>query len=334
MSEDSGDKPFKPLKLTSLKAASSAAPAPVESAGSGDSAPNSAVSPTAPVAAAGTSALKPFKLAVTPRATEPESGSAAAADARTTLPVEESSPAFVTLKPLNISAEAAVPAEPDAKVSGGAVFKPLSFTSAAGAIPVEAPEIAPAPAASAAAKPVLSRAEVAPAPAAIAPPTVGPAGKTRQKRVLIAMGVFTAFLVGVGVFFLGGKPTVTPLAPEVPVKPGGGETPGSSDPVTTDKPDVAPNPVATPTAPVEPKEPAVVAPRSRKPELEAWLKAAVLSTVTSQRIALNDGAYSVNDPVNPERTLRWIGRDSVTRELLFVDNDGIVYTKPTLANAK
>lgn len=137
--------------------------------------------------------------------------------------------------------------------------------------------------------------------------------------ILVATIALVAIAVGAMVFLFGQKPAATVKPPEV-------------IPVST----VVPVESATtgPTPVIEPEEPnpgasVVTAPRTRSPELVVWLASAKITTIAAQRVTMNDRIYALGAPVNPEKTLRWIGRDSTTKDLLFIDDKGVIYNRPT-----
>lgn len=156
-----------------------------------------------------------------------------------------------------------------------------------------------------------------------APVVKAPVAKPSAKpMVVILVAAIALILAGGGamVFLFTGKPTepvkpveVEPVAAVEPVEPETSEP--TSTPEST-KPDNS-------VAPVAP------APRTRNPELVVWLASAKITTIATQRVTMNDRIYSLGSAVNPEGTLRWIGRDSQTKDLLFIDDNGVVYNRST-----
>jgi len=67
--------------------------------------------------------------------------------------------------------------------------------------------------------------------------------------------------------------------------------------------------------------------RLRDDGLTRWLDDARVTTVSSDRITMNRHVYALGAAVNPESSLRWVGRDTVSGNLLFMDGARVVYEK-------
>ncbi len=164
------------------------------------------------------------------------------------------------------------------------------------------------------------KAEVSPV-AVAAPHPRAPVAKPSAKPLVLILAAAVALVViggGVMIFLSREKPAVpvrpvevTPVTPAIPVEP-----------VEV----VTPVPAPLPPQPVIPP-PVVSAPRTSNPGLESWLAGAKVTIVAAQRVTMNDRIYSLGATVNPEGTLRWIGRDSKTKDLLFIDDNGVIYSR-------
>lgn len=371
MSDDTTDKPFKTLKLTSLKSAKASVPVAVsepiappvdgapsispvveaaaeETAGAGPVVPTERVmagaAAVSPSAATSSPALKAFKLPLTSR------GAPASAAGEVTPP-----PATATSGGMSFTAKSRNPAPLATDVPEAAVA-PVQSGFAEQPAPVSLTGLSPLPAQAPApglpSSAAISAAESAQAAApsrpsvSLARPTVAPAasaeqvqvkpvgaGRSQKTKLALLACVLVVVLAAVGVYLGSESPeAVTSPVVVVPAKRPAVVTPVVVAPPVDSAPLVSSAPVLPPPPVVE--EPAAGVAHSRKPELESWLKSAVLSAVSQQRIILNDKPFAQGAAVNPEGTLTWIGRDSATRELLFVDQDGVVYTKLTLTSAK
>lgn len=321
---------FKTLKLTTLKAAKPARASesqaeglsgPANEPASADSlspsvapSPPAAVSPAAASATTETPALKAFKYVAspTPPAAEP------------------------------VASASIVASEP--------VSPPASHVASFGSSPSFAMSSTDAPRESEPVREALSPLTVKASPAAkvsVAPlkspaPAEASANKARSSKKVVPVAILATILL------LGAALAVSGVFDDAPkVKP--------LPPVPEPKPEVAPpqkkppSPASTPAAPVAggesvavpastpvaaPAAPAAISPMNRKPATVAWLNAAVLSVASTQRITLNDKAYALGAVVAPEHSLVWIGRDSITNNLLFMDGDGVIYEKSTISSIR
>lgn len=351
------EKPFKTLKLTSLKTAKAAQPSPEPTPAaavpaSEPTAPAASPAVTAPAEAVVTpppalspsaattgSSLRTFKLSSLPRPKEavaPEPGT----------PVEgepADSPKPAGFKTLTV-ASAIEPTSPE--------ITPVSLGGSETAEPP--PAIVPPIITLAAPAPSVSTGDpVAPS----APASDSDRGVTKSARAPLSKGKKVAILGGVlvPVLLIGilvvlsdegspPPPVVKPVPPVVkppvvtppvtnppPVKTPG----GAADAV---KP-VEPTPVVNPTPPVvdpkvpvvDPKLPVVETPTGRDAATESWLAMAEVSSVTPTRLVIDRRVVDLNGYANPEKTLTWIGRDSNTKELLFMDAAGVVYSRRVVA---
>lgn len=341
MSEPTGDKPFKTLKLTSLKSAKGK---PVEGV---ESAP--VVPAGAPVEAV--PAVDAPAVQATPEVSETK-----APEMRMPPPVAKTG-GSLNMMSLKIGASKASGADspgaattPAPKLSPGAAssggtpkpFKVLSATpTGLGAVVPPAIPVARERDVIPDTRSVVGEASAAP-PAIPAPvekprPVVKPApveerpveapSKRSRKPLFIAVGALVLVGVAAGGFFVLSAGSTTPK--EEPVKRLVPEGPTDADPVPNPdaaglKPEVLRSVVSVPAD----KGP-VGAPKVRRTELDDWLQKTSISTVTSRRITMNERHFSFGDVVNSTGNLRWMGRDSQTRDLIFIDEDGVVYTRPS-----
>lgn len=335
MSDNSQGKPFKTLKLTSLKTADAAnAPvtptavppdanaaeptstAPAESGVFPQVKPADASGgrvPSAP-AASGSFSLHSFKpVTPTDSAGPPKAGSTSGG-ARPELSPSAAVSGRPGLKPFNTLVPSVNPAVSPGAADAGAQ-KPQEIKLARASSPrIDGP--AASPGASADAPPALPE-SLAPRESVETPVTTAVARPPMRPMVAALVIVVVLLVAGVGAtVFLSSRVSSSAKAPAPAVTPTESAEVVSPDPA-----------VPSETPPETVKTPAVSAPRTRDPALEAWLAEARVTTVASQRVTLNERIYSLNSAVNPEGTLKWIGRDSVTKDLLFIDKAGVIYTK-------
>lgn len=343
MNEPTGEKPFKTLKLTSLKSAKSK---PVESG----------VAPEEPVASevvAGEAAPGPIPTE-TPVVPEVPEGKAAA--------MRMPPPVVKTGGSLNMMSLKIGGTKPTASDSPGAAttpapalspgaasagvglrpFKVLSSTPSGLGVPVPPPAVISlerdvVPDTDVASKTALAAVSSVAAPVEKPPAVSKPApveekkfeapARSSRKPVFIALGVAAlAVAAGVAVFVL--KDAGSSAKSDVPVKRVVTEKQPEAEPVQVSGKTGAPPEMVKPAGAVVPDKVPVGAPKVRRAELDDWLQKSTVSTVTSQRITMNESHYSIGDVVNSAGNLRWMGRDSQTRDLIFIDEDGVVYTRP------
>lgn len=348
MSENSEEKPFKTLKLTTLKAAKPAAPK--ESGAPGAAQASASPEPAAPAllsesasasttpaprlsppAAATGSVLKPFKVLPVTSVPSDAATPAAAPESKAFKPLEmkvaKAAASGTVAEVMGRGAASApppLPAEEKPAVTSleptAAEVKPTSLVKLKGpekAAPA-APEAAPVPKAK----------------AAVAKPSLRP--------LLVIGGVVLALLIAIVTAMVVLSEDGSSRRATRPVVPAAGAAKNPSAGV--EKPAENPESPAEKTAelgegasaavvgiPVPAPAPEVIAEpiRTRRPELESWLNGSRVTAVSAQRLTMNDQVYSLNDKVGSEGALRWVGRDSRTSDLLFIDEVGAVYSKPT-----
>lgn len=365
--EEKPFKSLKLTSLKVAKAApKESAPAPVDAAPAGEKAsplslgaPRATASPTEPVepsapSAAATPApalspsaastgpvLKPFKvLSVAPKPAE----SAGA--------TEEAPKAF---KPLEVKVARSAASGTVAEVVGTGAPAPTESVgeAVAGATEASSPQ---GDASASVAPPLPGNGMKLKAVVAVAEPAAEPAaadggavtGKAKAKAavaipsmrplIFIGAGVLAlAVILGVGLFLFGGDdapasapvavaPSKSPVAPAKPVAPVSPEPGPDGGTVPTPVAPAKPVDVVAPPVSVAPATEAVSA-RIRRPEVVAWLDGVTVTAIAAQRLTMDGRAYSLNEIVRAEGALRWVGRDSVTGRLLFVDDAGVVYEK-------
>lgn len=347
MSENAGDKPFKTLKLTSLKSAkpASADAAPASSptdeptkVGGDSPAEVPVVSPVVPPLAenkpaseskpafkvGGSLNMMSLKVTATPKTSAPETPSAATTPAPELSPPAASSAPATPFKVLTPTAKSAL----TESAANSAPVPPVLPVGAPPSIPAAASNVG-VPVEIAPLKPSVKLASAQEKKAPVAAPALPAKANSKRTRVLALAGVAVVVLAVAALFatgVLGGSQE------EAAVK--GTEPPPPVEPVTTTTPEVTP-----PVIPVEPQPnsgtgsqvdtppEAAVSPKTRRPELDEWLAHASITTVTDHRATINGTVYSLGSVVNATGSLKWIGRDTVTRNLLFIDDAGVVYTR-------
>lgn len=80
------------------------------------------------------------------------------------------------------------------------------------------------------------------------------------------------------------------------------------------------------SAPIETADPIPVS-SDKNAEIDGWLEQAAVTFVASKRMTMEGRVYSLGAVVYPVGALRWIGRDSQSGDLLFMDENKVIYTK-------